>query len=177
MALYTRKHLLESQKVFSGHIFNVRKDYLSREGSGRIEREIVEHNGGVTIACQPKPGQILLAKQYRYSIDQELFELPAGRVEVGEDRLIAAKRELAEETGYWANNWREFAQLYPAPGFCNELLTLYLATDLEWRGTNPDHDEEIEIVTVSMSEAWQWALAGKITDAKTIAGLALLLFS
>ncbi len=174
MTLFTRQHLIGTERIFEGYIFNVRRDSL-KEGERVITREVVEHNGGVTIACQPEPGKVLLISQYRYPIDHELFELPAGRVEPGEDRLLAAQRELTEETGYLAKSWSDLGTMYSAPGFCNELLSFYHATDLEWVGKNLDEDEETDVIVLTLEEAWSWVRSGKIRDAKTVAGLGLLL--
>lgn len=175
MTLYTRQHLIGSKRIFEGAIFSVREDTLKVDERNPITREVVEHNGGVVIACQPAPGKVLLISQYRYPIDEELFELPAGRVEKGEDRLAAAKRELTEETGYFARDWSLLSHMYSAPGFCTELLSFYQATDLEWRGKNLDEDEETDVREVELEEAWLWVRQGKIRDAKTVAGVGLLL--
>lgn len=177
MPLYTRHHQVESQRIYEGHIFNVRKDRLERPDGGITHREVIEHSGGVVIACQPDPNSVVLVKQYRYSIDDDLLELPAGKVERGEERLPAAKRELAEETGYRAKTWLPLAGMYSAPGFCDELLSFYHATDLELKDKNLDHDEETEVLVISLAQAWQWVREGKIKDAKTVAGLGLLIHS
>ena len=174
MTLYTRRHLIGTERIFEGAIFNVRKDSLKKEGLNPIQREVVEHNGGVVIVCQPDPKKVILINQYRYPIDEELLELPAGRVENGEDKLAAAQRELTEETGFAARTWKSLGQMYSAPGFCTELLCFYHASDLEWQGKNLDEDEETEVREVKIEEAWLWIRQGKIRDAKTIAGLGLL---
>lgn len=175
MVLYTRSHRLSSTQIFEGVIFSVRQDSLKQGERPEISREIVEHNGGVVIACQPAPGKVILIKQYRYPIDEELLELPAGRVEPGEDRFLAAQRELTEETGYFARDWSCMSEMYSAPGFCTELLSFYHARDLEFRGKQLDEDEETDVIEVDLDEAWLWVRQGKVRDAKTIAGLALLL--
>lgn len=174
MTLYTRKHTTKSEKVFGGEIISLRLDTLEHPNGEQTTREVVEHNGGVVIACQPSADEVILINQYRYPMDEELIELPAGRIDKGEDPFLAAKRELAEETGYEALSWQELAQMYSAPGFCNELLYLYKATDLKFVGKNLDPDEETEVVIVSLTEAWSLVQSGKIRDAKTIAGLGLL---
>lgn len=174
MALFTRAHLKETKRLHEGDIINLRVDILDG-GDRDIIREVIEHNGGVVIAGQPQPDQVILVKQYRYSIDKELLELPAGRIEKGEDPLLAAKRELTEETGYQASDWSEMSRMYTAPGFCNEMLYLYLAQNLVFKGKDLDFDEETDVEILTLTEAWTQVGAGTIQDAKTIAGLGLLL--
>jgi ADP-ribose pyrophosphatase len=135
---------------------------------------VVEHNGGVVIACQPTEHEIVLIKQYRYSLDKEIIELPAGRIEKGEPPLPAAQRELTEETGYRAKEWQELSRMFTAPGFCDEVLYLYRATDVELVEKNLDDDEETDVLLLPLKKAWQLVLSGEIQDAKTIAGLGLL---
>lgn len=174
MTLYTRKHTTKTEKVFGGEIISLRLDTLMHPNGEQTTREVVEHNGGVVIACQPSADKVILIKQYRYPMDEELIELPAGRIDQNEDPFLAAKRELTEETGYEAASWQELAQMYSAPGFCNELLYLYKAADLKFVGKNLDPDEETEVLIVSLTEAWELVQSGRIRDAKTIAGLGLL---
>lgn len=173
MALFTTEHKIASKLVYQGHIFNLRVDEVEK-GEHKAVREVIEHNGGVVIACQPQPGTIVLVKQYRYSINRDLIELPAGRLEKGESPLEAAKRELKEETGYQAIDWTDLAKMYPAPGFCDELLHLYSAKKVTLGDKSTDHDEETEVIVISVEEAWQKVSSGEICDAKTIAGLGLL---
>ncbi len=118
---------------------------------------------------------IVLVKQYRYSIDRDLIELPAGRLEKDEIPLEAAKRELREETGYLASQWVDLCKMYSAPGFCDELLHVYRADQVTLGDKAPDHDEETEVIVMPVIEAWQKVLKGQICDAKTIAGLAMLI--
>lgn len=174
MALFTRENLVSSKRIYDGHVINLRVDSLELPEGGKTLREFVEHNGGVVICCQPEPDRVILLKQYRYCIDEDLIELPAGRIEKGEPPLPAAQRELTEETGYAASSWREMCRLYTAPGFCNEILYLYHATNTEYVGRDLDYDEEAEVMVLSFDEAWQMFLEGKIRDAKTVAGLAFL---
>jgi len=171
--LFTREHCTSSKRLWEGGIIKLRVDTLQSEGQETI-REVVEHNGGVVIAGCTQEGKVLLVKQYRYSLDKDLLELPAGRIEAGEDPLPAAQRELTEETGYSADSWRELSRMFTAPGFCNEILYLYHAQNLTFMGKNLDFDEETEVLELSLEEAWQMVLEGKIQDAKTIAGLGLL---
>ena len=175
MTLYTQQHLSGTERIFEGKIFNVRRDTLKHPAGTELTREVVEHNGGVVIACQPGPGRILLISQYRYPVNHDLIELPAGRVELGEDRFLAAKRELTEETGFVAKRWRDLAHMYSAPGFCNELLSFYHASDLVFQGKALDEDEETDVLNVTLEEAWSWVREGKIRDAKTVAALGMLI--
>ncbi len=175
MALFTREHTFKSERIHEGHIINLRVDYLRNQEGKEVIRELVEHNGGVTICCKPDANSIVLIKQYRYSVDELLYELPAGRIEKDEEPMPAAKRELTEETGYSAKNWRELSRVYTAPGFCNEMLYMYEATDVTLSEQSLDDDEEAEVIVMSLKDAWQLVLDGKIRDAKTVAGLGLLM--
>jgi ADP-ribose pyrophosphatase len=172
--LFTKKHTVSSKRVYEGCVINFRVDELKTDEGNKAVREIVEHNGGVVILCQPDPDQIVLVKQYRYAVDHELIELPAGRIDIGELPLIAAQRELLEETGYRASDWQEVANIYSAPGFCTELLYFFRAAGVKQVGKQLDDDEETEVLLLPLTSAWHLALSGEIQDAKTIAGLALL---
>ena len=109
MSLYTHEHKLDSKRIYEGEIVNFRVDRLQQNGK-EVLREVVEHNGGVVIVCQTRPDEVVLIKQYRYSVDEVLYEFPAGRIEKGEEPLPAAKRELTEETGYVAQEWSELSR-------------------------------------------------------------------
>jgi ADP-ribose pyrophosphatase len=174
VTLFTHDHRVDTVRVHEGGIINLRIDTLKNEGL-QVVREVVEHNGGVVIAAQPAKDRVLLIRQYRYSIDEELIELPAGRIEKGEDPFPAARRELTEETGFEAKEWSELSRMFSAPGFCDEILYLYRAADLNFVGKNLDIDEHTDVMDLTLVEAWQLVVAGKIRDAKTISGIALLL--
>lgn len=174
MTIFTREHVVESNRIYDGVIINLRIDKLRTDGGEEALRELVEHNGGVVVACQPSSHQIVLIRQYRYSVDEEILELPAGRIEKDEDPFLAAKRELTEETGYKADEWRELTRMYSAPGFCNEILYLYHATQVTLVDKCLDYDEHTDVVVLTLDEARALIREGKIKDAKTIAGLAFL---
>ena len=172
--LITRKNVLASKQVYEGHVLNLRVDEIKGENDRKVTREVVEHTGGVVIICQPSADKVILIKQYRYAIDRELIELPAGRLEKGEQPLKAAQRELTEETGYFAHDWKDLGKIYSAPGFCDEILYFYQATNVVETEKNLDEDEEIDVIVASLDEAWRMALSAEINDAKTIAGLTFL---
>ncbi len=175
MPVFKVAHKVNSKRIYEGDIVNFRVDTVRLEDGQETTRELVEHNGGVVIACQPTPDEIVLIRQYRYSVDEELLELPAGRIETGEEPLHAATRELIEETGYDAKTWRELVRMYTAPGFCNEMLYVFHASDVELVSKNLDYDEETEVMVLSIENAWQLVLDGKIRDAKTVSGVGMLL--
>ncbi|MDZ4835425.1 MAG: NUDIX hydrolase [Candidatus Melainabacteria bacterium] len=175
MTVFTHDDRVSTVRVHEGGIINLRIDSLRSPDGLEVVREVVEHNGGVVIAAQPAADRVLLIKQYRYSIDEELIELPAGRIEKGEDPFPAAGRELREETGFEAENWRELSRMFSAPGFCDEILYLYAANGLSFLGKNLDIDEHTDVMDLKLSEAWELVVQGKVRDAKTIAGLALLM--
>jgi ADP-ribose pyrophosphatase len=174
MALFTRNETVQSERIFDGQIIGLRLDTLKHPTGKDVTREVVEHNGGVVIACQPDPNSVILIRQYRYPVDQVLIELPAGRIEGKEDPLLAAQRELREETGYNAKAWSELVRMYSAPGFCDEILYLYKAYEIEFVGKCLDEDEETDVFVATLEEARDLVRQGKVKDAKTIAGISFL---
>lgn len=152
-----------------------RVDLLSIEAKhpkgGSIRREVVAHPGAVVIIPLLDPDTVILIRNERYVVQEKLWELPAGTVEKGEDLKACAARELQEETGYLAKNIHSLFECFSTPGFCNEKLLFYLASDLTYMGQNLDETEEIEVVPTKLAEALQMIQSGEIRDAKTIAGL------
>lgn len=163
---------LGSDLVHKGRIFDVVRQHLRLPSGLEQQVEVVVHSGAVGIAALDEQGRLVLVRQYRPPARQWLLEIPAGRVEVGEDRLAAAQRELEEETGWRARRWQLLREFYPAPGFCSELLSLYLAQDLHPAGDQRrahDEDEEFELAHASPEELLLHA-----TDAKTLIAAALI---
>lgn len=158
---------LSSKIVYAGKIMTVRSDEVEVEGGRKSFREVVEHSGGVTIVAI-KDDSILFVKQFRYPIKKVMLELPAGKLEVGEDPDTACERELEEETGYHAKHWTSLGYIYTSIGFCNEKLYLYLAQDLEFVGEHPDEGEILENYEYKISDVEKMISSGEITDAKTI---------
>ena len=142
MPVFKVAHKVDTKRIYEGDIVNFRVDTVRLDDGKMTTRELVEHNGGVVIACQPAPDEIVLIRQYRYSVDEDLLELPAGRMESGEEPLHAAQRELTEETGYVASEWHELSRMYTAPGFCNEMLYMFHASNVKMETKNLDEDEE-----------------------------------
>ena len=161
---------LSSEYVFRGKVIDVKRDDILVSNGHKSIREVVEHSGGVVILAI-KDGRILTVNQFRYPIKTTSIELPAGKLEVGEDPDFASKRELEEETGYIAKNWKPLGYIYTSVGFCNEKLYLYLATDLEYKQVNPDEDEIIEAKEYPIKEVFEMIDNGKINDAKTLCAL------
>jgi ADP-ribose pyrophosphatase len=162
-----------SRTVYEGRIFDIVRESLILPSGLEQDLSIVDHPGAVAVAAVDARGEILLVRQYRHACGDWLLEVPAGRVEVGEDRLAAAMRELEEETGHRARHWEVLREFFAAPGFCSELLTLYLARDLvpvAHGALEKDRDEELEIVRRSPESL----LASDIRDAKTLIAGALL---
>lgn len=136
-------------------------------------REVVEHPGAVAVVAVDQQGQVVLVRQYRHPVGRPLDELPAGKLEPGEDPLLAAQRELEEETGLVAGSWREIGDFFTAPGFADERMHLYLALDLRPGQVNPDEDEDLQTFRLSLRDAARAAAEGRFHDAKTVAGLLL----
>ena len=161
----------DSVEIFKGHIIRVRVDTVELPNGQEGTREIVDHNGAVAIIALDDNGQIKMVRQYRKAVEKVLLEIPAGTLEIGEDPLACAHRELEEETGLKARQWQKILSYYSAPGFCNEELHLFIARDLYPGATNPDEDEFLELVDVSLPQAYDMIFQGEIQDGKRIIGI------
>lgn len=162
---------LTSQCVYDGKIMTVYRDEVEIADGKKSFREVVNHSGGVVILAKKDDKNILMVKQFRYPIRQTVLELPAGKLEKGENPDFAAKRELEEETGYRAKNWTPLGYINTSPGFCDEKLYLYLAQDLEFVGEHPDEGEIIKALEISLEEVVKKIKTGEINDAKTICAI------
>lgn len=161
---------LNSQIVYDGKIITVRRDEIELANGRKSFREVVEHSGGVVIVAL-KGDSILFVKQFRYPIKEVITELPAGKLEKGEDPDIACERELEEETGYRAKHWTSLGYIYTSIGFCDEKLYLYLAQELEFVGEHPDDGEILENYEYKIKDVEEMIQNGKINDAKTICAI------
>lgn len=165
---------LDSREIYRGRIINVRLDRVELPGGRTAYREVVEHPGAVCIAAVKEDQKIILVKQFRKPVEETLIELPAGKLEAGEDPEECAARELAEETGYRAGKMEHLISFYTSPGFSDEIMHLFLATDLSPGESNPDQDEMLQIVEVDLEKAVEMVLEGKIKDSKTAVGIFIL---
>lgn len=165
----------ESSKVFSGTRFNVHQVLLPGKNDKTVKREVVVHPGAVLILPLLDKEHIIMIRNYRFAVGQELWELPAGTLEKGEKPIEAAKRELIEETGYRAGKIEPLASFLTSPGFCNELMHTFVARDLTEVGQSLDENEQITVEIVSWQKALEMVQKGLIIDGKTIT--ALLLFT
>ena len=166
----TEKTLSQEYK-YKGRIVNLRVDEVELPGGHTSVREVVEHPGGVCIAALTDRKELLFVRQYRYPYGEALLELPAGKLEYGEDPLAAGKRELKEEIGATAEAWTDLGALIASPGCYGETLYLFLACELTFGETHPDADEFLETVRVPFDEAVELCMSGKLTDAKTVAAI------
>ena len=177
--------ILSSRVVFRGPLFQITSDHIKEPSGVTVRRDIVRHPGSVVIMAvnsgvnSKKSGvssrkselHVLLEWQYRYAANQFMWELPAGRIDEGEEELPAAKRELLEETGYTARKWKRVLFYYPSPGFMDETMAVYLATGLTAGQATPEEDESIAHRFFPLSQVTSMILRGTIRDGKTIAAV------
>ncbi len=159
--------IISSEERYKSPIFSVTEDHAVDPGGFEIRRAIVRHAGSAVIFAVDDKKRILLVRQYRLPARAYLWEIPAGRLDPGEKPLQAARRELAEETGYKAKTWKKLATFYPSPGFVEEKMTIYLATGLTAGEAKPMEDERIETQWLKSRQLDEWIRDGEILDAKT----------
>jgi len=163
---------ISTKRIYEGKILNLRVDKVHVTGGRESYREIVEHNGGVTVAAITDEGRMVMVKQFRKAAEKVLLEAPAGKIDPGEnDHLLVAVRELKEETGYTAGRMTHMASFYTSVGYSTELLHLYLAQDLIPGEPEFDDNEAIEIEEYDLDELKRMVAGGMIEDAKTIAAI------
>lgn len=158
---------LSAEYRFRGRIINLRLDRVRLPNGREASREVIEHPGGVGILPLTDRDEVLLVRQFRYPYREELLEIPAGKRDPGEGPLACGVRELREETGATADRLTPLGQVYPSPGYCAEVIHLYLATGLHFGASSPDEDEFLEPVRLPLAQAVEQVLAGEIRDSKT----------
>ncbi len=157
---------VNSEEIYLGYIIKVYKDNITIEERPAI-REVVRHQGATAILALDEENSAYFVEQYRYPVGKPLFEVPAGKIDPGEEPLTCAKRELAEECGITAENWEYLGPMLSSPGFCDEVIHLYIATNLSFGDTNPDEDEFLDIIKMPLEKALEKLKNCEIPDAKT----------
>ncbi len=165
-----RGRVLNRQRVYEGKIVRLEVDQLEILGRPAI-REVVRHPGGVVLLGVRDDGRIPFVRQLRYPMQEMILELPAGKLDPGEDPATAAAREMEEETGYRALDIEHVLSFYPTPGFCDENLHLFVSSRLVESTQNPEFDEQLEVEFYTLEEALKLALSGQIRDAKTLVAI------
>jgi ADP-ribose pyrophosphatase len=166
--------ITSSREVYRCSIFRVTEDEAKDPGGFQIKRSIIRHPGSAVVAPVDDQGRMLLVRQFRLPAGRYLWELPAGKVDDGETVFQAAQRELSEETGLTAKLWKEIVSFYPSPGFVEEKMTIFLATDLTQGQAHNMDDEQIDCRWFTQDELRERITSGEIQDAKTIIGFLML---
>ncbi len=162
---------LKTTEIYKGKVFTVTSNDVELIDGYKTKRDVVHHNGGVVIVAEID-NKILMVKQFRYPVGEELYELPAGKLDKqNEDILSAAKRELEEETGYFAAVWESLGFLYTSPGYSSEKLFMFKASNLKFRGQHTDEGEILNSISFDKDEIFSMIKDGRINDAKTISAL------
>ena len=163
--------VLESELLFQGRVFALKRERILEPGGIKTTREIIVHPGSVVVLPVFPDGRILLIRQYRHAAGQALWELVAGHKEPNETFAKGAVRELEEEAGYTAKRVRKLLEIYPSPGLLGEKMEIYLATGLSKVEARPEDDEKITQKIVALNEALSWIRSHKIRDAKSVSGI------
>lgn len=161
---------LQSNVIYSGKIVTLTEELVELENGSQSMRELVSHRPVVAAVPVTANREIILVSQFRHPMKQHLLEIPAGGLNPNESPLDGAKRELLEETGIQAETWSDIASCYPSPGFCDEYIYIYLATNLSQQPPNPDDDEFITVQHIPIDQVSDLIASKKIIDAKTIIG-------
>ena len=158
---------ISTREIFSGRIIHIKEDTVLLPNGKTAGRELVIHNGGVGIIAVDDEKNVLMVEQFRKPYDEVVLEIPAGKLESKEDPFEAGKRELSEETGYEAASYTFLGKCYPSPGYCSEIISLYLAQDLTYIGQNLDPDEFVEVKKIPLDTLVKMVMNNEIADAKT----------
>jgi ADP-ribose pyrophosphatase len=159
---------------YRGRLLTLEVDRVVEPGGIEVDREVVRHPGSSVVLPITADGDLVLVRQYRYAVGEFLWEAPAGHIDAGELPEEAARRELVEETGYYPGRLQKLLDFYPAPGFTDERMHLFRATELEKREPRPEEDENIEVRVFDVKEARRMISAHEIRDAKTLVALSFL---
>jgi len=171
IAMELKETRLDSELMYDGDFIQVRKDKVRLPDGAVSSREYITHPGAVAVLAMLDNGNLVMERQYRYPLQREFIELPAGKIDHGEDILLCAKRELLEETGYVASEWIHLTTAWPCIGYADERMEYFLARGLVHQGSQLDDGEFLEVFELSLTEAIEWIRQGKINESKTIVGL------
>jgi ADP-ribose pyrophosphatase len=163
---------LSTEHIYQGRVIQLQIDDVQLPNGEASKREIVKHPGAVAIIAITADQKLVLVRQFRKALEKTIYEIPAGKLEQGEEPLVSAQRELQEETGYRAEKWERLIGFYTSPGFADEYIHLYLATKLVAGEVSLDEDEFVERVEWSIEECQAKIASGDICDAKTIYAIA-----
>jgi len=165
---HLREHQTSTEDVYSGKFLNLKKDIVQLPDGNTTFREYLIHPGAVAIMPVLSDGRILLERQFRYPVDAAMIEIPAGKLDQGEDPLLCAQRELLEETGYSAKSWGFLGRIHPVISYSTEIIDIYLAKDLTLGERALDDGEFLDVFAATLDEMHEWIANGAITDVKTI---------
>ncbi len=158
---------ISTKPIYDGRVIKVRVEDVELPDGRMAKRELIAHGGGVGVIAVNDKREVYMVNQYRIAARSMMLEIPAGKLEFGEDPLETGKRELIEETGYKANKFVHLGEYYATPGYCEEKLNIYLATELEYVGQNLDEGEFLNVETYTLDELYDMVMDNKIYDAKT----------
>ena len=162
---------VSSEKIFNGKIINVRVDKVEMPNGALATCEIVEHPGGVGVVALTDDNEIILVRQFRKPLDKEIYEIPAGKIDPGEGHRECGIRELQEETGFKAGVFEYLGFMYASPGFTDEVVHVYFATELYAGDAKPDEDEYLDVEKIPFERATQMVMNNEINDAKSVFGI------
>ena len=162
---------MKQDYIYKGKIVNLRVDDALLPNGTTAKREVVEHPGGVCVAALTDNNELMFVEQFRYPYFEVVLELPAGKLEYGEDPFEAGKRELREETGATASEYEDLGKLYPTPGYCGEIIHMYLAKNLSFGEQDLDSDEFLEVKKIPLEKAFRMVMNNEIRDSKTQVGI------
>lgn len=165
------EHMIGSETIASGGMLNVKRDQVRLYNGNTSQREYVIHPGAVVVVPILPNGNVILERQFRYPLHQVFIELPAGKIDQGEDTLVTGQRELLEETGFTANEWVKLGHQHPCIGYSNEVIHMYLARGLQAGNHQRDEDESLEVFEAPFESCIEMIQNGEITDGKTIVAL------
>lgn len=169
----TRARRIQTRRVYEGRVLSLDVDEVEEPGGIRARREVVRHRGSVAALAVHEDGRVVLVRQYRYPVDADVWELPAGRLDPGETPLEGARRELEEEVGLRAAHLEPMGAFFTTPGFCDETMHLFRATGLSLVPPRPEPDERIEVLTLPLDQARAMVGRGEVREGKTLVALLL----